>query len=276
MVQPDPGTKQRMLMNKKCVICYKPLGKEKHLDHDHYTGQAIGYAHPSCNMERRTSQHIPIFFHNLRGYDSHIIIEPLARRNAKGLRVIPKSMKNYAAIITNQFKFIDSYAHLPSSLDTLVKNLKSSGISAFQPLEEYLMSQYGAVDPVKLSLLLRKGVYPYTYFDSFSRFKETSLTNIDVFYNDLNDEECGEEDYEHALNVWHSFDMKTLEEYHDLYMKTDVILFSCVLNKYRSECYEAHGLDPVHYYTSPALTWAVCVVVWSEWVIRSSMSVGDC
>ena len=49
--------------------------------------------------------------------------------------------------------------------------------------------------------------------------------------------------------------MKTLEEYHDLYMKTDVILLSCVLNKYRSECYEAYGLDPVHYYTSPALTW---------------------
>ena len=117
MVQPDPGTKQRMLMRKKCVICYKPLGKEKHLDHDHYTGQAIGYAHPSCNMERRTSKHIPIFFHNLRGYDSHIIIEPLARINAKGLRVIPKSMENYAAIITNHFKFINSYAHLPSSLD---------------------------------------------------------------------------------------------------------------------------------------------------------------
>lgn len=250
----DPTTKQRLLMNKKCVICYKTLGKEKHLDHNHYTGEPLGYAHPSCNMERRTPKSIPIFFHNLRGYDSHLIIDALARREAKGLRVIPKSIENYAAIITDKFRFIDSYAHLPSSIDTLVKNLKTSGTTAFAHLRHFINSQYGA-DPVKLALLLRKGVYPYTYFDSMDRFKETQLPPREAFYNDLKEEECSEEDYIHAQNVWTLFHMKTLQDYHDLYLKSDVLLLSCIIDQYRKECYESYGLDPTHYYTSPSLTW---------------------
>ena len=250
----DAITKQRMMMNKKCVICFKPLGKEKHLDHNHYTGEALGYAHPSCNMERQTSKSIPIFFHNLRGYDSHLIIEALAKREAFGLRVIPKSMENYAAIITNKFRFIDSYAHLPSSIGTLVNNLKSSGSSAFNHLKDFVASEYRA-DPLKLALLLRKGVYPYTYFDSMDKFSETQLPGREKFYNDLNEEECSQEDYIHAQNVWSVFNMSTLQDYHDLYLKSDVLLLSCIIDQYRKECYESYGLDPTHYYTSPALTW---------------------
>ena len=99
--------------------------------------------------------------------------------------MIPKSMENYAAIITNKFRFIGRYAHLPSSIGTLVNNLKSSGSSAFNHLKDFVASGYGT-DTLKLALLLRKGVYPYTYFDSMDKFRETQLPGRETFYNDLN------------------------------------------------------------------------------------------
>ena len=162
-------------------------------------------------------------------------------------------MENYAAITTNKFRFIDSYAHLPSSIGTLVNNLKSSGSSAFNHLKDLVASKY-RTDPLKLALLLRKGVYPYTYFDSMDKFSETQLPRREKFYNDLNKEEFSQEDYIHAQNVWSVFNMSTLQDYHDLYLKSDVLLLSCIIDQYMTECYESYGLDPTHYYTSPTLT----------------------
>ena len=100
------------------------------------------------------------------------------------------------------------------------------------------------------------------------KFRETQLPGRETFYNDLNEEECSQEDYIHAQNVWSVFNMSTLQDYHDLYLKSDVLLLSCIidqyrkecyesygLDQYRKECYESYGLDPTHYYTSPVLTW---------------------
>ena len=67
----------------------------------------------------------------------------------------------------------------------------------------------------KTDLVLRKGVYPYEYIDSQSKFEETQLPSIDKFYSKLSDESIYQKDYEHALNVWQSFNNKTLCDYHD-------------------------------------------------------------
>ena len=87
------------------------------------------------------------------------------------------------------------------------------------------------------------------------KFRETQLPGREKFYNDLNEEECCQEDYIHAQNVWSVFNMSTLQEYHDLYLKSDVLLLACIIDRYRKECYESYELDPTHYYTSPKLTW---------------------
>ena len=61
-----------------CCLCKKPLGKDKVRDHDHLTGKYRGAAHSVCNMEegkKRTRRYkIPVFFHNLKGYDGHLIV----------------------------------------------------------------------------------------------------------------------------------------------------------------------------------------------------------
>ena len=90
----------------------------------------------------------------------------------------------------------------------------------------------------------KKGIYPYEYTNSFKRFKEDCLPDNDCFSNSLKD-----------CNVWKVFEIKYLGEYHDLYLKTDVLLFCDMFEKFIDVCLKDYGLDPCHYYSSPGLSW---------------------
>ena len=78
----------------------------------------------------------------------------------------------------------------------------------------------------KFALLLRKGIYPYEYMDSWKRFKEESLPDKESFYSELNNEHITNEDYAHAQKVWDTFKTKNLGEYHDLYVPSDTLLLA--------------------------------------------------
>ena len=67
-------------------------------------------------------------------------------------------------------------------------------------------------------MLLRKGVYPYEYMDSWEKFNETSLPDKEAFYSELNKESITDENYAYAQKVWTVFEMKNFGEYHDLYV----------------------------------------------------------
>ena len=103
--------------------------------------------------------------------------------------------------------------------------------------------------------LLRKGIYPYEYMDSFERFNETQLPSIDKCYSNLSNENITQKDYEHAQKVWKEFSCKTLRDYHDLYLKSDVTLLADVFQTFRKTCMNTYKLDPLHYYTAPGLSW---------------------
>ena len=109
--------------------------------------------------------------------------------------------------------------------------------------------------PVDINLLLQKGVYPYEYMDSFDRFKETELPPIGKFYSSLSDESLSKKDYQHAQEVWKTFNCENLGDYHDLYLKTDVTLLADVFQTFRRTCMNAYKLDPLNYYTAPGLSW---------------------
>ena len=110
-----------------------------------------------------------------------------------------------------------------------------------------------------VELLTRKGVYPYDYVSSIERFSETQLPPKSEFYSRSNDADISDADYQHALNVWNTFQCQTIRDYNDLYLKSDVLLLADVFESFRKICFRHYNLDPAHYYTSPGLAWDACL-----------------
>ena len=147
-------------------------------------------------------------------------------------------------------RFIDSIKFMSGSLDSLVNNLARGG-DQFWGFDDYSEPQ--------CKLLMRKGIYPYEYMDSWDRFEETTLPPASSFYSKLNMSGVSDQDYEHACKVWRDFGIGNLGEYHDLYLCTDVILLANVFEAFRKVCLDNYGLDPAHFYTVPGLAWCTCL-----------------
>ena len=95
--------------------------------------------------------------------------------------------------------------------------------------------------------------------DSWYNFEEKQLPSIDEFYSELNMSGISEKDYQHACKVWNEFGLKNMGDYHDLYLKTDVILLANISESFRKVCLDNYGLDPAHFYTAPGLAWKACL-----------------
>ena len=108
-------------------------------------------------------------------------------------------------------------------------------------------------------MLLRKGVYPFEYIDSWERFNETSLLPKKAFYSELNLEDISDKDYNHAQKVWDVFEIRNLGEYDDLYVQTDTLLLADVFQKFRDTCIETYGLDHSHFLSASGLAWQACL-----------------
>ena len=252
-----------------CHICEEKLSldkKSKVKDYCHFTGKYRGAAHNKCNLECRKPLILPVIFHNLQGYDAHLFIKQLAKV-AGDLTSIPTTEEKYISfskfIAVDQYyskkrekvlfkkfeiRFIDSFKFLQTSLSNLVSNLQPSD---FTNLQKNVKNNH--------SLLTRKGVYPYDYVTSIEKLQETKLPPKEAFYSLLYDEEISDEDYQHAHNVWNTFNCQTLQDYHDLYLKSDVLLLADVFENFRKTCLKYYKLDPCHYYTAPGLAWDACL-----------------
>ena len=249
-----------------CHICKKELlPEDKVCDHCHFTGQYRGPAHRNCNLKCRKPMIIPVIFHNLQGYDAHLFIKQLSKIKgdftcipsteekyisfSKKVKVDEYQNKDGKTVLLNfELRFIDSFKFLQTSLANLVKNL--------QP-DDFVNTK--AIFKHKIDLLTQKGVYPYDYVSCISKFDETQLPAQKEFYSKLNDEDITDDEYQHALNVWKTFGCKNIRDYHDLYLKSDVLLLADVFENFRSTCLRHYNLDPAHYYTSPGLAWDACL-----------------
>ena len=246
-----------------CWICSQPF-KEKESkvrDHSHFTGKYRGAAHSMCNLEYKKSDFTPIIFHNLAGYDSHLFVKNLGKSEGN-IKCIPNNEEKYISFsktivvgkykdmageekeIKHDLRFIDSFKFMATSLDNLVKNLSADKLKETE-------KEFGELK----DFVSRKGVYPYDFMDSFEKFTHAKLPPKEVFYSKLNGEDVSDQDYQHAQNVWKTFNMKTMGDYHDLYLKTDVLLLADVFEEFRSVCLENYELDPAWYYTAPGLAW---------------------
>jgi len=224
-----------------CSMCGGVLGEDRVRDHDHMTGKYRGAAHSKCNIEegKKRTKNItfPVFFHNLKGYDGHLILSHVGKHTSK-LSGIPLNYEKMMSFSFRKLRFLDSAGFLASSLEKLTQNLLEGGKgkskfvhtlghSALQPpspdqCKLPTAEKTAEESAEKLELLLRKGVYPYDYMSSWERFEEAELPPIECFYSQLNEDGISVEDYEHAQEVWSVFGCKNLGDYHDLYVESDV------------------------------------------------------
>ena len=203
-------------------------------DHCHYTGKYRGAAHSKCNLNYKIVKKIPVLFHSGSVYDYHFIIKYLARE-FKGTSECLGENTEKDISFTVQFKKVindkdtkykirisDSSRFMQDSLSNLVDNLSELKIKEID--NDVLIKRFHNTyqlsenDINKFKLLLRKGVYPYEYMDSWKRFNETELRSKDKFYSTLNLEDISDDDYAHAINVSNTFNISNLREYHDLYL----------------------------------------------------------
>ena len=94
--------------------------------------------------------------------------------------------------------------------------------------------------------------------NDWEKFEENCLPPIKAFYSKLNLLKISECNYNHAQRVWREFGIKNLGDYHDLYLKTDVLLLSNIFKTSRMTCLEHYAFDPAHFFTSLRLAWQAC------------------
>ncbi|XP_074026644.1 uncharacterized protein [Leptinotarsa decemlineata] len=186
-----------------CHICEEPFtpGDKKIRDHNHLIpcDNYRGPAHEGCNINYKDSHTVPVVFHNLSGYDAHFIVGDIATRMAGKVDLLPITKEKYISFTKHvddtpiQFRFIDSFRFMASSLDKL---------ASYLPDFPNLKSQFADVPMVHSKLLTKNGVMPYDYIDSFRRFDEPYLPSQDKFYNKLENKFCPRRFYQRAQDVW--------------------------------------------------------------------------
>ena len=192
----------------------------------------------------RIPSYIPVVFHNLAEYDSHLFIKELTKHTTN-INMIAKNTENYISVSVKievdryidkagnekvkemELRFIDSFKFMSISLGSSVNNLAKGG---------HQFSGFEDCNSEQRELLIKKGVYPYEYMNSWDKFEATRLPSIDKFYSKLNMSGTCESEYQHARNVLDKFKLKNMGDNHDLYLKTDVTLLTNVLESFRSVC----------------------------------------
>uniref|UniRef100_A0A1I8IWK3 DNA-directed DNA polymerase n=1 Tax=Macrostomum lignano TaxID=282301 RepID=A0A1I8IWK3_9PLAT len=241
-----------------CCLCEKVLDDDRHFHHDHLNGKFLGAACPSCNESAVLKRDfLPIFFHNFRGYDSHLLCSTvIGRMKHWELSVIAQTKERYMTLEARipiesvydsskdrlvpkfmRLRFLDSFQFMASSLAQLVRNLT--------PVDcHYTLEMQQRYPLASTEVLLRKGVFPYSYVTSDSNLDEQQLPSQEAFANDLNNEPCNDQDYATAQRAWREFGCKTLRDYMLAYLEMDIRQLADVFEAFRRMSLTSDGLDP--------------------------------
>lgn len=227
----------------ECCICGEDMMGNEGLVGRNFMYGTVGSHHKECWAD--TKNQAIIYFHNFKGYDSHYIVK-YGLTNCDISSVMGKSFEKFDIIAMDNYPnnhmirmcFKDTFNFLGTSLAKLVKMVEDW---RYTPV-----SQRNA-----------KGLFPYKWFDSFDKFDETSLPPPDQWYNEMTNTLI---DPTEAYKEWKENKFTTFKEYHDYYMKLDVMLLCDVFEEFRRTCVKAFKIDPVHFQGAPGYTWQLGVM----------------
>ena len=218
--------KQEYKCANNCYVCKEEFTESNYKvrDHCHVTGNYRGTACNRCNLGMKLSTVIPVVFHNLRGYDSHLLLQELGEFG-KSIGIIPNNMEKYMSFSVGtkysyfnksadkevkreifNLRFIDSFQFMPSSLAQLVSDLKNAALAPADIVDKFKYASQEFGDNV--DIMTRKGIYPYTFMNGYDKFDvdPRSLSKND-FTNDLTNEEISDADFRFYLEVCDRFNI---------------------------------------------------------------------
>ena len=256
-------------MSKACARCNIAFNdkSQKVRDHNHYNGIYRQCLCKKCNLMLKLTRYtLPIIFHNFKNYDCHMICnKAIGKMKNWEFNVIAATSDKYFTLeakvkvgevnqngkgIFYKLKFMDSYQFLSAPLSRLAESLETFHHVTSLRQEFSLISD---------ETLRQKGVFPYTYFDSFEKLTETQLPSIDAFYNDLTKECCTEKEYAHAEKAWNEFNCQTFSDYLCAYLKLDVLLLCDIFETFRAMTLKEDQIDPVHFVSLPHMSFTTAL-----------------
>jgi len=267
---------------------------KEHVIHDDFTPVKKGeiFVPPAKELvgEYKGSAFIPVFFHNLTGYDSHFIVQALGEAlsavndddngdvSGNGdVSVVSKSSEKLSLIGWENLKFIDSAAFLGGSLEKLIAGVPDGEKHHLCQLAHDVSVKHDVPLETTSKICNGKGVFCYSWFDSMSKLDDTSLPPCEDWIDNLQKDQfefnkhlmskaqyqenmrsCIEsaiKNREQACEVWEALGMRSLREYHDLYLEMDVAALADVIQYFRKASLRDYQLDPVYYMGLPGFAW---------------------
>ena len=233
-------------------------------DHDHLTGNFLGAAHNSCNLnKRREKPFLSIFMHNFSGYDSHLILPFLIKSKIPEIdtiNVLPRSGEKFMSIQLNRrVTFLDSMNFLSGGLNALFESIKDT--CRFKIIEQSsLMCEFKTGTKInnakeRLKYLLKKGSFPYEWAKSIEDYSLPHLVAKESFYNSITRSNISEKDYKTSREIWTVFEMKNMRDYMETYCMCDTLLLAEVFETFRNECLNNFDIDPGHFISLPGLAY---------------------
>jgi hypothetical protein len=240
-----------------CYLCNGDFSDANYKvrDHDHRMGQYRRACHNRCNILHFTNRYLPVFFHNLKGYDSHHILrQAVDIVEQHKIHVIPQSTEKFMTFSIGDIIVLDTAQFMPSSLNTLVENLKTKNKNKFEKFNS--MKQH--FNEEELELICQKGGYPYEYIDDIQKFKREATPTHQSLLIKTQTPGNLENEYKHAQNVYNKFKCQSFQVYHNLYIKSNVLLLSNVFEHFGKTSIEHCKLDPELHHRGQLMRGLVC------------------
>lgn len=231
-----------------CMICDEEIEeREQYVQGTNFINGLFGRHHKDCWEDPKNS--LMTYFHNFRGYDSHYILQEMMKDSRFECKFIRgKSFEKFDIISCTtrssdnhllQVTFKDTFNYLATSIAKLVKQVH---VWTYTPEKDRD----------------NKGTFPYKWFDSFEKLKHTSLPGLCHWFNDITQTNV---DPEPAHEIWKREKFTNFAEFHDYYMKTDVLQLADIFEEFRESCLSEFNLDPIYFQGAPSYTWQLSLKI---------------
>ena len=232
---------------------------------------------------------IYVYFHNAMNYDANFLLRSLLKRDKDeewGIKVIMKSSNRLQKLVFHvpekgkNIHIGDTFMFLTLSLERIVNSIRKDDLDLnkknFKRFFKIFKKQYPWTTDYDIDSILRKNIFPYNFFsesskldtpiDEFKKIFEPREENLKYFSEKvtLKDLEAG---YENTCQTMYIFRCGNAREYHDLYLRCDVMQLTDVFERSMKILWKSHHIHLTRYIGMPSASWAAFLRYNPEMVI---------